>query len=123
MVRNKNAPKSAGPKREERPKIMMQPLPKILDELEKSLSLANEAAKDARKAAEEARKAGEKAAEEATAIATMKAEEAISKLGSVPKMVRQIISSREFILFAVIVALGSIFAAVAISVGLSSLRP
>ncbi len=50
-------------------KIMTQPLPQILDEIEDSIKLADEAAKDARKAAEEARRAGEKAANEAARVA------------------------------------------------------
>ncbi len=44
-------------------KIMTVPLPQILDEIDDSITLANEAAKDARMAAEEARRAGEKAAD------------------------------------------------------------
>ncbi len=43
-------------------KIMTQPLPQILDEIDDSIRLANDAAADARKAADEARRAGEKAA-------------------------------------------------------------
>jgi F0F1-type ATP synthase membrane subunit b/b' len=50
-------------------KIMTKPLPQILDEIEDSIKLANEAAKNARQAAEEARKAGEKAASEAARVA------------------------------------------------------
>ena len=50
-------------------KIMTKPLPQILDELEDSIRLADEAAKNAREAAEEARKAGEKAASEAARVA------------------------------------------------------
>jgi hypothetical protein len=50
-------------------KIMTEPLPQILDEIEDSIRLANEAARDARKAAEEARRAGEKAATEAARVA------------------------------------------------------
>ncbi|MFA5308651.1 MAG: hypothetical protein WC370_04080 [Dehalococcoidales bacterium] len=50
-------------------KIMTQPLPQILDEIEDSIRLSNEAAADARKAAEEARRAGEKAASEASRVA------------------------------------------------------
>ena len=50
-------------------KIMTQPLPQILDEIEDSIQLANDAAADARKAAEEARRAGEKAASEAARVA------------------------------------------------------
>jgi hypothetical protein len=57
-------------------KIMTQPLPQILDEIDDSIRLANEAAADARKAAEEARRAGEKAASEAARVAA----EAISKV-------------------------------------------
>lgn len=50
-------------------KIMVKPLPAILDEIEDSIGKADEAAKDARKAAEEARLAGEKAANEAARVA------------------------------------------------------
>jgi hypothetical protein len=57
-------------------KIMVLPLPQILDEIENSIGLADEAAKDARAAAEEARKAGEKAAREAARVAA----EAISRV-------------------------------------------
>jgi len=57
-------------------KIMTQPLPQILDEIEDSIRLANDAAADARKAAEEARRAGEKAASEAARVAA----DAISKV-------------------------------------------
>jgi protein involved in temperature-dependent protein secretion len=55
---------------EETPEILTKPLPQILDEIESSIRLANEAARDARKSAEEARKAGEKAAGEAARAAT-----------------------------------------------------
>lgn len=57
-------------------KIMTQPLPQILDEIDDSILGANEAAIDARKAAEEARQAGEKAAGEAARVAA----EAISRV-------------------------------------------
>ena len=50
-------------------KIMTKPLPQILDEIEDSIRLADEAAKSAREAAEAARKAGEKAANEAARVA------------------------------------------------------
>ncbi len=50
-------------------KIMTKPLPQILDEIEDSIGLADEAAKNAREAAEEARRAGEKAANEAARVA------------------------------------------------------
>lgn len=49
-------------------KIMTKPLPQILDEIEESIRLADEAAKDARNAAAEANKAGEKAISEAGRI-------------------------------------------------------
>ncbi len=57
-------------------KIMTQPLPQILDEIEESIKAANAAAKNARDAAEEARRAGEKAANEAARVAA----EAIAKV-------------------------------------------
>jgi hypothetical protein len=66
-------------------KIMTQPLPQILDEIEDSIKLANEAAKDARQAAEEARKAGEKAANEAASVASEK----ISKVEQAAKSALQ----------------------------------
>ena len=62
-------------------KIMTEPLPQILDEIEDSIRLANEAARDARKAAEEARQAGEKAANEAARVAS----EAISEVEKTAK--------------------------------------
>jgi hypothetical protein len=46
------------------------PLTQIPDEIESSIKLANEAAKDARQAAEEARQAREKAANEVISIAS-----------------------------------------------------
>ena len=62
-------------------KIMTVPLPQILDEIEESIRLADEAAIDARKAAEEARQAGEKAAKEAARVAA----EAIGKVEKTAK--------------------------------------
>lgn len=53
----------------QRHKIQTVPLTEILDEIENSIRLADEAARDARKAAEEARMAGEKAANEAARVA------------------------------------------------------
>jgi len=67
-------------------KIMTQPLPQILDEIEDSIKLANEAAKNAREAAEEARKAGEKAANEAARVAA----EQISKVEQTAKSAMQL---------------------------------
>jgi len=64
---------NVGPAEARRPggasKILTKPLPQILDELEDSIKLADEAAKNAREATEEARKAGEKAAREAVRAA------------------------------------------------------
>jgi len=72
---------------EEKPKkIMVQPLPQILDEIEDSINLANEAAKDAREAAEEARKAGEKAASEAARVAA----EMIARVEQIAKDAKQL---------------------------------
>ncbi len=68
------------------PKIMTKPLPQILDEIEDSITAANEAAKDARKAAEEARKAGEKAANEAARVAA----EAIGRAEQIAKNALQL---------------------------------
>jgi len=62
-------------------KIMTQPLPLILDEIEESIKAANLAAKNARDAADEARKAGEKAANEAARVAA----EAIGKVEQTAK--------------------------------------
>jgi len=62
-------------------KIMTEPLPQILDEIEDSIRLANEATRDARRAAEEARQAGEKAANEAARVAA----EAISNVEKTAK--------------------------------------
>jgi len=70
----------------EPPKIMTKPLPQILDEIEESIKLANEAAKNARDAAEEARKAGEKAANEAARVAA----EAIGKVEQTAKSAWQL---------------------------------
>ena len=50
-------------------KIMTKPLPQILDEIEDSIRLADDAARNAREAAMEVRKAGDKAVSETTRIA------------------------------------------------------
>lgn len=65
----------------ERHKIQTKPLTQILDEIEDSIRLANEAAKNAREAAEEARQAGEKAANEAARVAA----EAIAGVDEIAK--------------------------------------
>lgn len=68
------------------PKIMTEPLPRTLDEIEDSIKAANEAAKDARQAAEEARKAREKAASEAARVAA----EAIGRVEQIAKNALQL---------------------------------
>ncbi len=73
--------------KEEKPKkIMVQPLPQILDEIEDSIRGADAAAKNAREAAEEARKAGEKAASEAARVAA----EAITRVEQVANDAEQL---------------------------------
>ena len=67
-------------------KIMTKPLPQILDEIEDSISLADEAAKNAREAAVEARKAGDRAFSEATKIAN----ERIDKVEQIAKNALQL---------------------------------
>ena len=69
MVSKNVGPAETG-RPEEAPKILTKPLPQILDEIEESIKLADQAVKNAREAAEEARKAGERAAREATRAAT-----------------------------------------------------
>jgi hypothetical protein len=73
-------------KEEKTKKIMTQPLPQILDEIESSIRLADEAARNAREAAEEARKAGEKAAKEAERVAS----EAIARVEKIAKSALQL---------------------------------
>jgi hypothetical protein len=69
-------------------KIMTKPLPQILDEIEDSIRLADEAAKNARDAAVEARKAGDRAFTEATKIANERIDEVeqIAKLAELLKL-------------------------------------
>ena len=67
-------------------KIMTKPLPQILDEIEDSIRLADEAAKNARDAAVEVRKTGEKAVNEATRIAN----ERITKVEQIAKNAMQL---------------------------------
>jgi hypothetical protein len=81
-------------------KIMVEPLPKIIEELQVSIDAAKEAAREARKAAEEAKLAGKE----------------------IPKeFIRKLISSGEFLTILIVIALATILSAVAISLGLSLL--
>ena len=61
--------------------IMSKPLPQILDDIEESIRLANEAAADARAAAQQARGAGEQAAKEAARVAA----EAVARVEDIAK--------------------------------------
>ncbi len=80
MPDEKNPRKKISPSGEVMPsKIMTEPLPRILEEIEDSIQSAQAAARDARDAAEEARQAGEKAASEAARVAA----EAISRVEQV----------------------------------------
>jgi len=75
----------------QRHKIQTVPLTEILDEIENSIRMANEAARDARKAAEEARMAGEKAANEAARVASQtiaKVEELAKKALALAELVK-----------------------------------
>jgi hypothetical protein len=71
MVKDDKTPKSGAGGNVRTEKIMTLPLPQILDGIEDSIKLADEAAKDARNAAEEARLAGKKAASEAAEAAAL----------------------------------------------------
>ncbi len=82
-------------------KIMTQPLPQILDEIEDSIRLANDAAKNAREAAEEARKAGEKAASEAARVAA-------EKISRVEQMAKNATRQAELLKLAIMDAVAAI---------------
>jgi uncharacterized protein (UPF0147 family) len=69
-----------------RHKIHTEPLTQILDEIDDSIRLANEAAKNARDAAEEARRAGEKAANEAARVAA----EAVARVDEIAEKALQL---------------------------------
>jgi hypothetical protein len=74
-----------------RHKIHTEPLTQILDEIDGSIRLADEAAKNARDAAEEARRAGEKAASEAARVAAeaiARVEEAVKKALQLAELVK-----------------------------------
>jgi len=83
VAKTKAAPVERPP---ERHRIHTEPLTQILDEIDGSISLANEAAKNAREAAEEARRAGEKAANEAARAAA----EAVAKVEEIAKKALQL---------------------------------
>lgn len=64
-----------------------------------------------------------KASEAAAAEAVKKAESAMAKVDMVPKLVKQVIASKDFLLVMIITVLGAVGASVAISFGLSLLAP
>ena len=127
---------------QESSEILTKPLPQILEEIERSIKLANEAAQGAKKAAEQARRsanevaakaeavtksaeemarqareAGKTAAEEAIRMAEgafRKAEAALQ-----PTLVRRVVSSREFLTIIILVFMCAVFAGMSISLGLS----
>ncbi len=92
-------------------KIMTKPLPQILDEIEDSLKLADEASKNAREAAEEARKAGERAATEAARVAA----EAIAKVEQLAKDAMQMAELLKLALMDAVVAIERILSGKAIA--------
>ena len=134
---------------QESSEILTKPLPQILEEIERSIRLANEAAQGTKEAAEQARKsanevaikaeavtksaenmarqareAGKAAAEEAMRRAEeafRKAEEALKKSEvALPQtLVRRVVSSREFLAIIILVFMGAVFAGMSISLGLS----
>jgi hypothetical protein len=80
-------------------KIMVQPLPEILRELQASINDAKDAAKEARQAADEAKLASK----------------------DVPReLIRKMLTSPEFLIMMVVIIVATVIGAVAISVGVSA---
>ena len=96
---NESAARAEARRPKEVPEILTKPLPQILDEMEASIKLTEEAARDAREAAEEARKAAEEAREAAKGP----------------------LSPTTMMAIIVVSALAAVVAAVAISVGISAM--
>jgi hypothetical protein len=82
-------------------KIMTQPLPEILKELQASINDAKDAAKEARAAADEAKAAGKSITRD---------------------FIRKLLSSKEFLALMVLIVLGTLFAAIAITLGLTFIK-
>jgi hypothetical protein len=98
-IDDKEVPKMAD---EHKPnKIMTQPLPEILQELQASINDAKSAAKEAREAADEAKAAGKSITRD---------------------FIRKILASKEFLALMIVTILGTLVAAIAISVGLSLIK-
>ena len=129
---------------EEGPEILTKPLPQILEEIERSINMANQAAQDAKDAAEQARKAANEVAAKAEAItknaeelarqareagkaaaeeAVRKSEEAFRKAEEAlsASIVRRVLTSGQFLAVIILVFLGAVFAGMSISLGLSLL--
>jgi hypothetical protein len=89
-----------------KPKIMTQPLPEILDQLETAVKEAQAAARESRQAADEAKRAGAEAAAQAQA--------------AIPSaLIRRILASWEFKIFVLIVLLATIVASMSMTLGVS----
>jgi hypothetical protein len=82
-------------------KIMTQPLPEILQELQASINDAKDAAKEARAAADEAKAAGKSITRD---------------------FIRKLITSKEFLTLMIVVIVGTVFASVAIALGVSFIK-
>jgi len=82
-------------------KIMTQPLPEILQELQASINDAKDAAKEARAAADEAKAAGKSITRD---------------------FIRKLLSSKEFLALMILIVLGTLFSAIAITLGLSFIK-
>ena len=80
---------------------MTQPLPEILQELQASINDAKDAAKEARAAADEAKAAGKSITRD---------------------FIRKLLSSKEFLALMILIVLGTLFAAIAITLGLSFIK-
>ena len=112
-----------------RPRILTEPLPQILDEIERSIRLADEAATNAREATQEARRAGEEAlakseeakkvAEDAARLASEAEEDYRKAIESLPAdIAKRVIFSRQFLAAMLLVFVSGVFAAVSLSLGL-----
>ncbi len=119
-------------KPEEPPKILAQPLPRILEEMDENVRKAAEAAvkaaveeatmkiEEAKRAVEEVARQAKQAAEMADAAAK-RADEAFVKASDAlsAELVRRVLRSRQFLLILIFFFLASVFAAISIGLGLS----
>ena len=118
---------SEGKKSGEPSKILAEPLPRILEEMDENVKRAAKAAIEA--AVKEAKTEMEKIAGQAreaaetAAAAASKAEEAFTKASEAlpAELLKSIIRSRQFLGIIILFFLGSVFASVCIGFGLSLL--